>query len=231
MPRVTQFQLRAFFKAEHLWAKKSLEKEAVTPDKTPPISQFPCLNILLRFSHTSWKQRKKQNVEHLAVMWGSGRFSGEIRAALLNLKGAEGSMCWCCGVTFCIRKPPILETKFCPALYISAKINVPSWNFWKPKQCMARLLLCKERSGPQYFWRFPLVCNSLCQYELFFSSLCLFASPNTSWIHDTGMSHGSKKGIKRETHGPGQQGWVSAWLDHLSWPVRIKKSIQCPKWK
>lgn len=71
MPRVTQFQLRAFFKAEHHWAKKSLEKEAVTSDKTPrisPISLFPCLNILFRFSHTSWRQRKKQNMEHLAVM-------------------------------------------------------------------------------------------------------------------------------------------------------------------
>lgn len=38
MPRVTQFQLRAFFKAEHLWSKKSLEKAAMTSDKTPPIS-------------------------------------------------------------------------------------------------------------------------------------------------------------------------------------------------
>ena len=38
MPRVTQFQLRAFFKAKHLWAKKSLEEAAMTSEKTPPIS-------------------------------------------------------------------------------------------------------------------------------------------------------------------------------------------------
>lgn len=38
MPRVTQFQLRAFFKAEHLQAKKSLERDTVTSDKAPPVS-------------------------------------------------------------------------------------------------------------------------------------------------------------------------------------------------
>lgn len=170
-------------------------------------------------------------MEHLAVMRGFSRFSREIQAALLlNLKGAEGGMCWCGGVTVFMTNPPASENTFCSATYTSAKMNVPSWIFWKPKQCMAHVLLCKQRWDPRYFWKFPSVCNSLCQYELFFLSCCVFPSPSASWIHDTGMSHGSEKGIKR--HDPGQQGWVSAWLDHLFWSVQIKKkSVQCPKWK
>lgn len=102
---------------------------------------------------------------------------GDQAALLLNLKGAGGGMCWWCGVIFFIRKTPISQNNFCPAVCTSAKMNVPSWNFWKPKQCMAHLLSCKQRSGPRYFWKFPSVCNSLCQYKLFFSSHCLFHIP------------------------------------------------------
>lgn len=142
----------------------------------------------------------------------------EVRSLVQGDPGSsspEPERSWCCGILFFLRKTPISQNIFCPAICTSAKMNVPSWNFWKPKQFMAHLLLCKQWSGPRYFWKFPSVCNSLCQYEFFFSSHWLSPSPNTSWIHNTGMSHGSEKVIKREMRDPGQQGWVSAWLDRL----------------
>lgn len=51
--------------------KKVWKKTTMNSGKARPVSQFPCLNILVRFSHSLWRQRKKQSMECLAVMWGS----------------------------------------------------------------------------------------------------------------------------------------------------------------
>lgn len=57
-------------------------------------------------------------------------------------------------------------------------------------------------------YEFPSVWNSLCHYELFSLSHCLFPSPSTCYIHNTATSHGSEKGTKRQMSDPGQHGWV-----------------------
>lgn len=53
---------------------------------------------------------------------------------------------------------------------------------------------------------FPSAWNSLCHYELFSLSHCLFPSHSTCQIHSTAMSHGSEKGTQRQMCDPGQQG-------------------------
>lgn len=133
-------------------------------------------------------------------MWGSSCS----QVALQDLMGAEGGTCWWCGVTFSIRKPPASESNFCPAVHTSANTNGPSWHFWKPKQYMAHVLSSEQRSG---HW-VPSVWNSLCHYELFSLSRCLFPSPSTCCIPSTAVSHGSEKGTKRQMSDPGQLGWV-----------------------
>lgn len=79
-------------------------------------------------------------MECLAVMWGSvcsPEPEGSWRRHVL--------LVWC----YLFHKK---TTNFCPAVYTSSNTNVPSWNFWKPKQCMAHLLLCEQRSGYWYIW-------------------------------------------------------------------------------
>lgn len=171
----------------------------MTSGKASPVSQFPCLNILVRFSHSLWRQRKKQSMECLAVMWGSSCSPGP--------KG-----CWRRHVlvVWCYlfhKKTTNFRKWLCPLVHASANTNGPSWNFWKPKQCMAHVLLCEQRSGHWYLW-VPSVWNSLCHCELFGLCLCLFPSPSTCYQHSTAVSLGSGKGTKRQMREPGQRGWV-----------------------
>lgn len=149
--------------------------------------------------------------------------------ALLNVRGAEGGMCCWCGITFFIRKPPTSEINFCPAVYTSTNTNVPSWDFWKPKQRVAHLLLCEQRSGHWYGW-VPLSLEQPLPLQTF--QFIPLSPPQSQHMLNSQLSsvpwlwEGHPKMCD-----PGQQGWVSAWHHHLSWPVQINQGSQCLKWK
>lgn len=194
MPKVTQISAESFLQGRASSGQKKSGKRHNDFRQGFSCQLVFMFKHLVRFSHSLWRQRKKQSLECLAVMWGSS-----------CSPGPEG--CWRKHVLVMwsylfIGKPPTSESNSA-LLFIHLQTQMGLAEIAGNQSSSCAVVWAEIRA----LW-VPSVWNSLCHYELFSLSHCFFPSPSTCYIHSTAMSHGSEKGTKRQVSGPGQLGWV-----------------------